>query len=362
MMPHGQKQQYEPDLEVDKDLQAQIEALGLLDADEVASATVLSSVLIPGILEENSPPHPPLPAAADIGAVGGILNIAHCLQEAPSSSATVEDTLSRKPTEDSSDQENEGASASEAHPEAELLLTTSLGKKVTELVQYLSVKYTTKDLVTEEEIMKNVIKDLKDYYPMIFRNACECMEVVFGIEVKEIDPISHAYVLIRMLDLTYDGRHDDEGLPKTGLLILILGLVFMEGNRASEEKVWEALRMIGVYAEKKDFIYGDPKKLITEDFVQEKYLEYELVPNSNPARYQFKWGPRAYAETSKMKVLQFFSKVSGSSPTAFVSLYKEALKDEEEKAKLVLANMNAASVTMGKTPKPKSSSNSSPPK
>ncbi|XP_042523540.1 putative MAGE domain-containing protein MAGEA13P [Dipodomys spectabilis] len=308
-MPHGQKQ-HELHPDVDQDLQAQIEALSLSDADE----------------------------------------------EASSSSTTVENTLSSKPKEGSSGQKKEGASASKAHPEAELLLTTSLGKKVSELVKYLSIKYTTKDRVTEEEIKKNVIKEFKNYYPMIFRNACECMEVVFGIEVKEVDPISHSYVLIKMLDLTYDGRcHNEQGLPQTGLLILILGLVFMEGNCASEEKVWEILRMIGVYAEKKDFIYGDPKKLITEVFVQEKYLEYQLVPNSNPARYEFKWGPRAYAETSKMKVLQFFSKVSGSSPTAFVSLYKEALKDEEEKAKLALANVNAAPVT-----KAKSSSDSCP--
>ncbi|XP_048192681.1 putative MAGE domain-containing protein MAGEA13P [Perognathus longimembris pacificus] len=326
------------------------------DVDETADTTAFSSVLIPGTLEEIPPP-PPLPSAAAHGSV------TQCLQEASSSSTTMEDTLSSKPKEGCNGQEKEGASASKAHPEAELLLTTSLGKKVVDLVKYLSVKYTTKDLVTEEEIMKNVIKEFKDYYPMIFRNACECMEVVFGIEVKEVDPIRHAYVLVQMLDLTYDGKgNNDEGLPKTGLLILILGLVFMEGNHAPEEKVWDTLRMIGVYAEKKDFIYGDPKKLITEDFVKEKYLEYQLIPNSDPARYEFKWGPRAYAETSKMKVLQFFSKVSGSSPTAFVSLYKEALKDEEEKAKLVLANLNAATVTMDKMPQPKSSSDSCPPK
>ncbi|XP_069894995.1 putative MAGE domain-containing protein MAGEA13P [Dipodomys merriami] len=344
MMPHGQKQHELPP-DVDQDLQAQIEALSLSDADEVAGATAFSSALIPHSLEEIPPP-PPLPAAA----AAGTINVAQCLQEASSSSTTVEDTLSSKPKEASSGRKKEGASASKDHPEAELLLTTSLGKKVSELVKYLSIKYTTKDRVTEEEIKKNVIKEFKNYYPMIFRNACECMEVVFGIEVKEVDPITHSYVLIKMLDLTYDGRCDNEqGLPQTGLLILILGLVFMEGNCASEEKVWEILRMIGVYPEKKDFIYGDPKKLITEVFVQEKYLEYQLVPNSNPARYEFKWGPRAYAETSKMKVLQFFSKVSGSSPTAFVSLYKEALKDEEEKAKLALANVNPGPVTKAKS-------------
>jgi hypothetical protein len=67
-------------------------------------------------------------------------------------------------------------------------------------------------------MLKNVIKDHKDFFPMSFRNACECMEVIFGTEEKEVDPINHCYVLVRMLDLTYDGRlRDDQGLPKTSL-------------------------------------------------------------------------------------------------------------------------------------------------
>jgi hypothetical protein len=37
------------------------------------------------------------------------------------------------------------------------------------------------------------------------------------------------------------------------------------------------------------------------------------------------------------KVLQFFSKVSGNNPTSFVSLYREALRDEEERAQLAMA-------------------------
>ncbi|XP_069320284.1 putative MAGE domain-containing protein MAGEA13P [Eulemur rufifrons] len=255
-----------------------------------------------------------------------------------SSSSTMKATPWSQPEEGSSSQEKNDPSTSQFLPHPESLFSNMLEKKVAELVKFLSVKYTTKEPVTEAEMLKNVIKEYRDHFPEIFMKACECMEMVFGIEVKKVDPISRSYVLTKMLDLTYDGRlSDDEGMPKTGLLILILGVIFMEGNRAPEEKIWKVLNTIGVHAEGKDFIYGECKKLITKDLVQEKYLEYRQVPNTDPPSYEFLWGPRAYAETSKKKVLEFFAKVSGSEATAFTALYKEALRDEEERAQAKIA-------------------------
>uniref|UniRef100_A0A8C3W0Z3 MAGE domain-containing protein n=1 Tax=Catagonus wagneri TaxID=51154 RepID=A0A8C3W0Z3_9CETA len=208
-----------------------------------------------------------------------------------------------------SSKSNEGSSTQEEDPSIfrspEFLLGSVLNKKVVELVQFLSVKYVTKEPVTKAEMLRNVIKEQKDHFPLIFSKVCECMEIVFGIEVKEVDPTDHSYVLIKMLDLTYDGMlSDDQGMPKTGLLILILGVIFMQGNRAPENKVLEVLNSIGVYVGQKDFLYGEPRKLITKDLVKEKYLEYQQVPDSEPPCYEFLWGPRAHAETSKMKVLE----------------------------------------------------------
>lgn len=122
-------------------------------------------------------------------------------------------------------------------------------EKVDELVKFLSVEYTTKQSIVEAEMLKSVIKEHKDHFPLIFMQAHECMEIVFGIDMKEVDPISQSYVLPKSLDLTYDGRlSDDQGMPKTSLLILIFGVIFMEANCASEEKIWEVLNIIGVYA------------------------------------------------------------------------------------------------------------------
>lgn len=249
--------------------------------------------------------------------------------------------------ESSRREEEEGACISQDPADPESLLREELNKKMAELVQFLTVKYVTKEPITEAEMLTNVIKEHKDHFPLIFSKVSECMEIVFGIEVKEVDPSSHSYVLVRTLDLTYDGmlRDDDQSMPKTGLLIFILGVIFMEGNRASEEKVWEVLSMMGVYAGREDFIYGEPRKLITEDLVKEQYLVYQEVPDSDPPRYEFLWGPRAYAETSKMKVLKFFAKISGTDPTSLPFWYEEALQDEKERGQAGAAAGDGATST-----------------
>uniref|UniRef100_A0A8D2HM15 MAGE domain-containing protein n=1 Tax=Urocitellus parryii TaxID=9999 RepID=A0A8D2HM15_UROPR len=208
-----------------------------------------------------------------------------------------------------------------------------LEEKVTDLVHILILKYRLKEPITKVEMLRVVTKEYKHQFPVIFKKATKCLEVIFGIDVKETDTASHLYALVNSLDLTYDEiLTNGQSMPKNGFLIIILGVIFIEGNCASEENIWEFLNMMGVYDGKEHFIYGEPRKFITRDLVQENYLEYRRVPNSDPPYYEFLWGPRAKAETTKMKVLEFLAKVKGSDPVSFSSWYEEALREEEERA------------------------------
>nr|XP_002763377.2 putative MAGE domain-containing protein MAGEA13P [Callithrix jacchus] len=349
-MPHSQKSQH---LDLEQGLQAPREAQGLMgvqvpEAEKVnTTASSSSSTMIQGTLEKVS--------------ASGTPGIPQSPQKVCFSCTTIKATPWNQSNESSRSQENKDLCASQALPEAKSLLGSMLKKKVAELVKFLSIKYRTKQPITEAEMLKHVIKEHKDHFPLIFMQACECMEMVFGIDVKEVDPIGHSYVLLKSLDLTYYGKlSNDQGMPKTGLLILILGVIFMEGNCASEKKIWEVLNIIGVYAGRKDFIYGDFRKLITRDLVQKKYLECFQVPNSDSPRYEFQWGPTAYAESTKMKVLEFFSRVSGYDASSFPLLYNEALRDEEEKAQEIIATMGGTTLMASAYFQVKSSSSSCP--
>ncbi|XP_058147158.1 melanoma-associated antigen B1-like [Dasypus novemcinctus] len=208
-----------------------------------------------------------------------------------------------------------------------------LTRKANMLVDFLTEKFKTNEPISKAAMLKIVNRKYKDQFPEILRRVCERMELVFGLELKEVDPSGQSYSLVSKLDLTTEGSLGGGGdLPKTGLLMTLLAVIFMKGNRATEEEVWEFLNALGVFAGRKHLIFGEPHQLLTIDLVQEKYLEYRQVPRSDPPCYEFLWGSRAHAETTKMKVLEILAKINDTVPSSFPVLYEEALRDEQERA------------------------------
>ncbi|XP_073919716.1 melanoma-associated antigen 10-like [Castor canadensis] len=229
----------------------------------------------------------------------------------------------------------------------ESLLRHVLDKKVAELVQFLLLKYQSNELITKEEVL-NIVKDYKDHFPAVFEKAHDFTELVFGIAVTRVDPNNHSYIIYNTLEFTYyEMLSDDQDTPKSGLLILILSIIFMEENCAPEEKIWEVLNAMEVYAGREHFIYGDPRKLITEDWVQKKYLECQEVPNSDLACYRFLWGPRAHVEINKKKILEFLAKLKDVVSRYFPAWYKNALKDVEERSQAILDAADNAEAMSG---------------
>uniref|UniRef100_A0A8C5Z7A0 MAGE family member B16 n=1 Tax=Marmota marmota marmota TaxID=9994 RepID=A0A8C5Z7A0_MARMA len=221
---------------------------------------------------------------------------------------------------------------------------SALDEKVAFLVNFLLLKYQMKEPVRKADMLKFIMEDDEVRFCEIFLRASERLEMVFGLDVKEMDPINQCYGLSIKLGLTYNGMlSDEENIPKTGLLILMLSVIFMKGNRATEEEIWDVLKMMGIHRDQKHFIFGDARQLIAHDFVSEKYLEYHQVANSDPVQYEFQWGPRAHAETSKMKVLEFLAKVHGTDPRDFSAQYEEALLEEEERALARISIQSASS-------------------
>ncbi|XP_072599590.1 melanoma-associated antigen B4-like [Vulpes vulpes] len=206
-----------------------------------------------------------------------------------------------------------------------------LSRKASMLVQLLLEKHSSGEPVPRAALLKTVGRKYREHFPEVFRCAAERLELVFGLELREVDARSQSYVLVSKLGLAAAATSTRE-LPKTGLLMTLLGVIFMKGNRAAEEDIWEFLHMLGVYEGRWHLIFGEPRKLLTQDLVRQGYLEYRQVPASDPPRHEFLWGPRAHAETSKMQVLQVLAKINDTVPSCFPDLYAEALLDQEERA------------------------------
>ncbi|CAI9181348.1 unnamed protein product [Rangifer tarandus platyrhynchus] len=205
--------------------------------------------------------------------------------------------------------------------------------KTTNLIKFLLFKYLAKELTSQAEILKKVLRDNQEHFPVVFSQASHCLELVCGVEVKEVDPREHIYIMVPNLGLTCDVMlSSGQSMPKAGLLVLILSLIMQNGDRAPEEKVWGALSRLGVCVGSVHCVFGEPRTLLTHVWVQEGYLEYRQVPYSYPARYEFLWGPRAYAETSKRKVMAFLLRIKERASRAFPPLSAEAAREEDEAA------------------------------
>ncbi|KAM9183661.1 non-structural maintenance of chromosomes element 3 homolog [Dugong dugon] len=228
-----------------------------------------------------------------------------------------------------------GARSSQAAPAVGPRSQKQLELKVAELVQFLLIKDQKKIPIKRNDILKHVIGDYKDIFPDLLKLAAQRLEYVFGYKLVELEPKSNTYILINTLEPVEEDAEvrGDQGTPTTGLLMIVLGLIFMKGNTVKETEVWEFLRRLGVYPTKKHLIFGDPKKLITEDFVRQRYLEYRRIPHTDPVDYELQWGPRTNLETSKMKVLKFVAKVHNQDPKDWPAQYCEALADEAARAR-----------------------------
>ncbi|XP_052026194.1 melanoma-associated antigen B3-like [Apodemus sylvaticus] len=224
-------------------------------------------------------------------------------------------------------------SSSQALPPTVKRPRKSLIGTVRLVVSYMMHMCKIRRPILKANVLKIISKPHREQFHEILRRVSFSLEVVLGMDLKEVDSTKPSYALVSKMNLPNNGVVTrGRGLPKTGLLMNLLGVIFLKGNCATEENIWEFLNKMKVYDGKKHFIFGEPRKLITQDLVKLKYLEYRQVPDSHPARYEFLWGPRSHAETSKMKILEFLAKINHIDPSAFQSRYDEALKDEEERA------------------------------
>ncbi|XP_065772911.1 melanoma-associated antigen 10-like [Muntiacus reevesi] len=169
---------------------------------------------------------------------------------------------------------------------------------VANLMKFLLFKYRAKEMASEVEMLKKVLRDNKEHFSVVFSQASECLQLVCGVEVKEVDPREHIYIMVPTLGLTCDAMlSSGKSMPKAGLLVLVLSLIVQNGDCTPKE--------------------------------EEGYLEYRQVSDNDPARFEFLWGPQACTETSESEVMEDLLRVNQWFSRAFPPPSAEAVKEEE---------------------------------
>ena len=135
------------------------------------------------------------------------------------------------------------------------------------MLRLLPLEYHRKQLASETDCAGYGCQNYEEYYSLNFSKACECMRLIFGIGVVEVDSVDHSYVLVTPLGSIYVGMlHCAQAIPKTGLLIILI--ICIENNCISEKKLWQVRNNLGIYAGRHHFMFGMPRKLTLESFMQ----------------------------------------------------------------------------------------------
>ncbi|XP_036031226.1 melanoma-associated antigen E1 [Onychomys torridus] len=216
-----------------------------------------------------------------------------------------------------------------AHVALTLKPQDPMEQNVAELLQFLLVKDQTKYPIKESEMRQFIVKEYRNQFPEILRRAAAHLECIFRFELKELDSEEHTYILLNKLGpVPFEGLEDIPNGPKMGLLMMILGQIFLNGNQAREADIWEMLWRFGVQRERRLSVFGNPKRLLSVEFVWQRYLDYRPITDCVPVEYEFYWGPRSHLETTKMKILKFMAKIYNKDPMDWPAQYNEALEED----------------------------------
>ena len=80
-------------------------------------------------------------------------------------------------------------------------------------------------------MLKKVLRDNHEHFLVVFSQASECLQLVCGIKVKEVDPSEYIYIMVPTLGLTCNAMlSGGQGLPKAGLLVLVFSLIMRNGD------------------------------------------------------------------------------------------------------------------------------------
>ncbi|KFO25904.1 Melanoma-associated antigen 1 [Fukomys damarensis] len=187
-----------------------------------------------------------------------------------------------------------------------ILQDVLLNPKLCKLVPFLLHKYQKKEKGTMKEMLYIVPHDYCNDFYMNFWKLHESVHLDFGIDIRKMGHSGNTYELVPILGLMFSGilhGNDERITLKTDILIFVLSLIFTEGNHISVEVLTHKVQRQDMLTQAEHIYFEEAWKFITEDLVWEENLMYQQIPNSDPAQYEFVWGPRAPTETSKMKLL-----------------------------------------------------------
>lgn len=238
-------------------------------------------------------------------------------------------------SEDEDGDEDKEYNTQDMHSQVSALSASDIKRLANITVHYILTVNQKYAPIKRIDIIKNILKrENARLFKQVIGEAKKILNDVFGFELLHLEKKKTMYILINNM-VSKEESHLELSVQenqKRGLLFVILAVIFMNNNTITEGVLNNFLKRLGIDYDSRVHheVFGDVRKLITQEFVRQQYLDMEKVAGSDPLVYQFQAGERALVEISKRDVLDFVCHIYDEmKPEEWPSQYKEMLREEE---------------------------------
>ncbi|EFA82749.1 hypothetical protein PPL_04444 [Heterostelium album PN500] len=214
------------------------------------------------------------------------------------------------------------------------LSTGELNKLVDEFVRYVLFIDRKKMPLTRADIVAKVLSSYRDkrIITNVFARGRSKLKDVFGYELIDVkkekvvgseqkEPASSTTFLLKNtlpLELLNQIAQIDPITSKEltlnhqqkALLTIILAIILLECGFIDSDQLYVYLGRLGFEVGHQHVVFGDWEKLI-DKFVKELYLTRKKTEKDRVAVFQYRFGPRAFAETSKKNIIRVVGDIYG---------------------------------------------------
>jgi len=210
-------------------------------------------------------------------------------------------------------QASQGTPRSQPPPMA----TGELKEAARAAVRYLLMNDFDKVPIKHNEIVRNVTKNVSRNTNQVLELAGKMLYETYGI--KLVDYVNSAsnrqYLLINALKHQDHIAFSSEVKSDMTLLAILLSLIFMLTNGRQDagieqQKVHSFLKLLDIDVTEVHDYFGDMRKVL-ERLKSQRYIELLKIDNTDPVKYEYRWGMRACEELSPREALEFASEMYG---------------------------------------------------